>query len=79
MEQLLPPKKQDIDPQSELVEEARFEQCDIEEIRARSFPAGHGFFDHNSQFDDDDDWVDEDEDDHLGDNDYGPQPECRQQ
>jgi DnaJ family protein A protein 2 len=66
-----------------VVDEAGFEESDIVDVRARSFPAGSGFFDQgfHSQFgegeddwEDDDDDDDEDLDDHLG-----AEPECRQQ
>ena len=64
-------------PQPPVVDEAEFEESDIVDVRARSFPAGSDFFDQGfqSQFGDgDDDWEDEDEEDHIG-----AEPECRQQ
>lgn len=81
LEQLLPPKKDDIDPLPEVVDEAQFEESDIVEVRSRSFPASQDFFDHAfpSQFGEDEDtWEDEDDedDDHMH---MGPEPECRPQ
>ncbi|KAI0261511.1 hypothetical protein BC834DRAFT_830170 [Gloeopeniophorella convolvens] len=75
----LPPKKTDIEPVPEVVDEVAFEESALEEVRARSFPADSGFFDHAfpSQFGEGDeaDWEDEeDEDAHFG----GP-PECQTQ
>jgi DnaJ family protein A protein 2 len=55
------------------VDEANFEESDLVEVRARSFPAGRDFFDqdHTSQFgEDEDDWEDEDEEEG---------PDCRPQ
>ncbi|EEB90818.1 hypothetical protein MPER_10928, partial [Moniliophthora perniciosa FA553] len=46
LEQLLPPKKADVEPQPEIVDDADFEESDIMEF-------GEG---------DEDDWEDEDED-----------------
>ena len=77
LESLLPPKKSEMSPQPPVVDEAEFEESDIVDVRARSFPAGSDFFDQGfqSQFGDgDDDWEDEDEEDHIG-----AEPECRQQ
>ncbi|TFK40254.1 hypothetical protein BDQ12DRAFT_628117 [Crucibulum laeve] len=72
---LLPPKKLDVEPLPEVVDEADYESSDIVDVRARSFPASQNFFDHGfpSQFGEGEDaWVDdEDEDDE--------EPECRPQ
>lgn len=74
---LLPPKKEDVDPRPAVVDEAEFEESDIVDVRARSFPASPNFFDHGfaSQFGegDEDAWEDEGEDEMGGD------PECRTQ
>ncbi|KAJ4480078.1 hypothetical protein J3R30DRAFT_3468087 [Lentinula aciculospora] len=83
---LLPPKKPEMQPQPEIVDEVNFEEIDV---RSPSFPASQDFFDHgfaNQRVDihDEDGWEDEDDDDdeggmyddHIG----GPaEPECRQQ
>lgn len=84
VEQFLPPKKTDMTPPPDIVDEVAYEQCDFADAQARSFPPGRGFFDHSSQYDDDgdDDWVDEDEEDeyHPMNHDFGSQPpECRPQ
>jgi DnaJ family protein A protein 2 len=63
-----------------VVDEAEFEESDIVDVRARSFPASSDFFDQGfqSQFGEgEDDWEDEDDED-LGD-DVGTEPDCRQQ
>ncbi|KAJ3853966.1 hypothetical protein EV368DRAFT_63652 [Lentinula lateritia] len=84
---LLPPKKLEMQPQPEIVDEVNFEEIDV---RSQSFPASQDFFDHgyaNQRDDihDEDGWEDEDDDDEgAGDmfDDYmgGPaEPECRQQ
>lgn len=82
MERLLPPKKDDMDPMPEIVDEVPYEEGDIVDVRARSFPAGSDFFDQGfaSQFGegDEDDWEDEDGDDYGEDN-MGGEPECRPQ
>lgn len=74
---LLPPKKEDVDPRPAVVDEAEFEESDIVDVRARSFPASPNFFDHGfaSQFGegDEDAWEDEEGDEMGGD------PECRTQ
>ncbi|KAF8896222.1 hypothetical protein BD779DRAFT_1494583 [Infundibulicybe gibba] len=74
---LLPPKKKDIDPRPDVVDEAEFEETNIADVRARSFPASPNFFDQGfaSQFGDGDDdgWEDDDDDDD------GMGPECRPQ
>lgn len=61
------------------MDEAEFEQSDILDVRARSFPAGPDFFDHGfaPQFggDDEEDWEDENEDEDG----MGPEPDCRPQ
>ncbi|KAH7925478.1 DnaJ-domain-containing protein [Leucogyrophana mollusca] len=80
--QILPPKKAEIDPAPAMVDEAAYEESDLVDVRARSFPAGSDFFDQGfaSQFGegDDEDWEDDD-----GDDDYehggGGEPECRPQ
>jgi DnaJ family protein A protein 2 len=67
-------------PRPPVVDEAEFEESDIVDVRARSFPAGSDFFDQGfqSQFgEEEDDWEDEDDEDLDGDD--GAQPECRQQ
>ena len=70
LEAILPPKKSDIEPRPTIVDEVPYENGDITDVRARSFPAGKGFFDDTfGQFGEtDDDWVDEDE----GDEDFDP-------
>ncbi|KAJ7593544.1 hypothetical protein C8J56DRAFT_931326 [Mycena floridula] len=90
LESLLPPKKADLEPQPEIVDEVKFEESDIVDVRQRSFPASDNFF-YDGQFgeSDDDNWVDADDDDDDDDEgpfarfgpgaDYGPEPECRQQ
>lgn len=58
-----------------MVDEAAFEESDIVDVRARSYPASQNFFDHGfpSQFGgDEDDWEDEDDDDM-------DEPDCRPQ
>jgi len=73
---VLPPRRSDVDPQPNIVDEAIFEESDIVDVRARSFPASANFFDQGfaSQFgDDDNDWADEDDDDD------NLEPECRPQ
>jgi DnaJ homolog subfamily A member 2 len=73
---LLPPKKTDIEPLPEIVDEVAFEEGSLTEVRERSFPAGSGFFDQGFplQFGegDENDWEDEDVDD-------GGAPECQTQ
>jgi len=76
LEGLLPPKKTDVEPKPAIVDDARYEECNMAEVRARSFPAGSDFFDQGfaSQFGegaDDDAWED--------DEDEGADPECRTQ
>lgn len=76
LEKLLPPKRTEVDPLPAVVDEADFEESDIVDVRARSFPAGD-FFDQAfaSQFGEDEgDWEDEDEDE-----DEDGEPDCRQQ
>ena len=75
---ILPPKRTDVDPQPDVVDEANFEESDIVDVRARSFPASPNFFDQGfpSQFGgDDNDWEDDDDDD----DDDNLEPECRPQ
>ncbi|KAH9481641.1 DnaJ protein-like protein ANJ1 [Psilocybe cubensis] len=77
VEAILPPKRQNVDPLPEIVDEADFEESDIVDVRARSVPHSHNFFDHgfSSQFgDDEDDWEDDDDDD--DDDHYGHGPDC---
>lgn len=77
---ILPPKKAEVDPSPAIIDEATFEEADLEDVRARSFPATD-FFDQAfaSQFgNDDDEWEDEDEDDY-DDHGLGGEPECRPQ
>lgn len=84
---MLPPKTMEMSPRPSVVDEADFEESDIVDVRARSFPASSDFFDqaYQSQFgEDDDDWEDDDGDDDDGDGDpyddhMGAEPECRQQ
>lgn len=73
---MLPPKKVDVDPKPEIVDEAAYEETDVVEVRSRSFPAGSDFFDQGfaSQFGEDEGaWEDDDDDDE------GVEPECRPQ
>jgi len=88
VEAVLPPKRADMDPQPETVDEADFEESDVVDVRARSFPASQNFFDQDftSQFGEgEDDWEDEDsDDDDLHDHfhhhhDRYEEPECRPQ
>jgi DnaJ family protein A protein 2 len=76
LESLLPPKRSDVDPQPEVVDEPEFEASDIVEVRSRSFPASANFFDHCfSQFgENENDWEDDGDDD-----DDDGEPECRPQ
>ncbi|KAF8656834.1 hypothetical protein AX16_002382 [Volvariella volvacea WC 439] len=78
LQALLPPKKGNIEPLPEIVDDADFEETDIVDVRARSFPASSNFFDHGfpSQFggeNNSDEWVDEDDSDDL--DDPGCQPQ----
>ncbi|KAF8842070.1 DnaJ-domain-containing protein [Paxillus ammoniavirescens] len=79
---LLPPKKANIEPAPAIIDEAPFEDADLEDVRARCFPASSDFFDEGfpSQFGegDDDDWEDDD-DDGYDDHGMGGEPECRPQ
>jgi DnaJ family protein A protein 2 len=79
LEALLPAKRSDVDPQPDVVDEPKFEESDILEVRSRSFPASASFFDHGfSQFGENEDgW--EDEDDDGDDDDLDGEPECRPQ
>lgn len=80
---LLPPKKRELEPYPETVKEARYEESDIVDVRARSFPASADFFDQGfpSQFggDDEDGWVDEEDEDEDDFGRMGAEPECRPQ
>ncbi|TDL25612.1 DnaJ-domain-containing protein [Rickenella mellea] len=73
---LLPPKKPELSPTPVVVDDAQYEDGDIVDVRARSFPAGSDFLNGSftSQFGEggDEAWTDEDEDE-------GPEPECRHQ
>jgi len=73
LEAILPTKRSDVEPQPETIDEVRYEESALADVRARSFPAGKDFFDY-SQFGDgnEDDWED-DEDDDEG------EPDCRPQ
>ena len=77
---MLPPKKVDLEPRPAVVDEVEFEESDIVEVRARSFPASPDFFDqgHTSQFgEDEEDWEDDDDDDEDDDDDN--REDCRPQ
>ncbi|KAH0833262.1 putative chaperone regulator [Lanmaoa asiatica] len=78
----LPPKKANIEPSPDVVDEAPFEEAELEDVRARYFPASSDFFDEGfaSQFGegDEEDWEDEDDDDY-DDHGMGGEPECRPQ
>lgn len=81
---VLPPKKNDVEPRPAVVEEAEFEESDLVDVRARSFPASANFFDQGfpSQFGSkEEDWDDEDEDEDGNDfdEDVMGQPECNPQ
>ncbi|TRM60279.1 DnaJ C terminal domain-containing protein [Schizophyllum amplum] len=77
---LLPPKRSNPEPAPEIVDEVKYEEIDIEDVRGRSYPAGADFFDSAGfQFGDGgdgDDWEDDDEDE---DEDGHGEPECRPQ
>ncbi|KAF9484340.1 DnaJ-domain-containing protein [Pholiota conissans] len=75
IEAILPAKRLEVDPLPEIVDEADFEESDIVDVGARSFPAGN-FFDQGfaSQFgEDEEDWEDEEDEEMDG------EPECRPQ
>jgi DnaJ family protein A protein 2 len=80
---VLPPKKKDIEPRPSVVDEAEFEESDVVDVRAQSFPAAANFFDQSftSQFGSrEEDWEDEDEDDSFDDDGiFNHEPECRPQ
>ncbi|KAJ3770814.1 DnaJ-domain-containing protein [Lentinula raphanica] len=81
LENILPPKKPEMQPQPEIVDEVNFEEIDV---RSQSFPASQDFFDHGfaNQRDEiiDEDWEDEDDDEEGDEFMHGPaEPECRQQ
>ena len=61
MASLLPPKKADLEPLPEIIDDAKYEETDIVDVRSRSFPASAHFFDQEfpSQFGegDEDDWI----------------------
>ena len=78
---VLPPKRSDVDPQPDIVDEANFEESDILDVRARSFPASPNFFDQGfpSQFGGDENWEDENEDEDDGNTGINLEPECRPQ
>jgi DnaJ family protein A protein 2 len=77
----LPPKKVDVEPRPAIVDDVNYEEADVAEVRARSFPAAADFFDHafGGQFGEsnEEDW--EDEEDAYDDDDPLEQPECRAQ
>lgn len=77
---MLPSKKADIEPLPEIIDKVAFEEGTLAEVRARSFPAGSGFFDQAfpSQYGegDENDWEDEEGDE---DEDDGGPPECQPQ
>jgi DnaJ family protein A protein 2 len=65
-----------------VVDDAEFEESDMVDVRARSFPASSDFFDKGfpSQFgEDESDWEDDDDDEYDEGDVIGPEPECRQQ
>ncbi|EAU85530.2 chaperone regulator [Coprinopsis cinerea okayama7 len=64
---LLPPKKEDIEPLPEIVDEANYEESDIGELHST-------FLDQELEAQFEDDWEDEDSDDDI----HG-QPECQPQ
>ncbi|TFK27171.1 chaperone regulator [Coprinopsis marcescibilis] len=66
---LLPPKKPEIDPLPEIVDEVPFEESDIGEIQGTFLDQELG-----AAFDDEDDWEDDDDDDHI----HGA-PDCQPQ
>jgi DnaJ family protein A protein 2 len=72
-----------MDPMPEVVDEVPYEEGDIVDVRARSFPASSDFFDQEfaSQFGegDEDGWEDDDDDDYDDHDDMGGEPECRPQ
>ncbi|KAI0067380.1 DnaJ-domain-containing protein [Artomyces pyxidatus] len=77
LETLLPAKKADVEPKPSVVDDARYEESDLLEVRSQSFPAGSDFFDQGLGFQfgegaDEGAWEDEDEDE-------GGEPECRTQ
>ncbi|EKM78660.1 hypothetical protein AGABI1DRAFT_75045 [Agaricus bisporus var. burnettii JB137-S8] len=76
---LLPPKKQDIEPLPNQVDDAAFEEVDLAEVRSHSYAAGPNFFDqgfpHQFGEGNEDDWLDDDDDDEYGDN----NAECQHQ
>ncbi|CCM00072.1 uncharacterized protein FIBRA_02099 [Fibroporia radiculosa] len=78
--QLLPPKKPEMDPPPEVVDEVAYEQSDMGDVRAPAFGPGYQFFDQSfgQQFDvaDEHDWIDEDDEDEDG---FGEDPECTHQ
>ncbi|KAG6373423.1 hypothetical protein JVT61DRAFT_6572 [Boletus reticuloceps] len=82
LEKLLPPKKANIEPAPEIIDVAAFEEAELEDVRARCFPASSDFFDEDfaSQFGggDEDDWEGDDDDDD-DDHGMGGEPECRHQ
>ena len=68
LESFLPPKKKELEPLPEIVDEVPYEESDIGELRSSFLDGGL-----DGQFgDDDSDWEDEDDED-------VEQPECRPQ
>ncbi|KAI5836147.1 DnaJ-domain-containing protein [Schizophyllum commune Tattone D] len=68
---LLPPKRSNPEPAPEIVDEAPYEEIDIDDVRGRSFPAGSDFFDGAQFGEGEEDWEDDEDDEH--------EPECRPQ
>ena len=69
LEQLLPPKKPDLEPRPPVVDEPAYEEADSANVRARYFAPGPDFLNQSAfsafQFgadeDDEDAWIDEDD------------------
>ena len=83
LESLLPPKKPELSPLPDTVDEVKYEEADIVDVRARSFPAGADFLNQSfsfSQFgeNDEDAWIDDDDEGMHGDED-DMEPDCRHQ
>lgn len=80
---LLPPKREDTAGNHTTVDDAKFEESDMVDVRSRSFPAGPDFFDFSSQFGggNESDWEDDDDGDHDEDHDDDDyrQAECQTQ
>lgn len=81
LESLLPPKKPELEPQPDVVDEVDYEESDIVDVRGRSSAGGPDFLERGfaTQFgDNEDDWEDEDEEDVYGDE-MGGRPDCQHQ